>query len=268
MTESAKRTFDNLFKEHYQRLYTMVFRFTGNKEDAEDVLQNAFLNAYKGWDDFRGDSSPFTWLYRITVNTARQTMKKERRLHVTNYAEEHQMTENQVYHVINSAGDSEDQYLVERVKQSCLQMFMNCMPPKYRVVFTLRVILEFTVADTADILECSEAVVKTDLHRAREIIKSHFDGRCSLVCKDGVCCCSTFANHLYKNRQTEKLLTIRAIPQQERDSARRYREELNTVLDFEHLYYTDIRGINYPEFKKHIKELREEGRLHILNDKN
>ena len=260
-----QQNFDTVFERHYKRLYTMVFRMTGCPEDTEDVMQEAFLNAYKAWDGFRGESAVYTWLYRIALNAAKTRFRKEGRLRVTCYAEEHDLTERDVYGYINRAGYCSDDYLVERVKQSCLQMFMNCMPPKYRVVFTLRVILDFSVADTAEILECSQGVVKTDLHRARELIKAHFDGRCSLVRKDGICHCSTFASHILKCGNEDKLMAIRAIPQQERESERRYNEELDRILDFEPLYYTDIQARDFEDFKEHIKKLRKEGNLTLLD---
>ncbi len=260
-----QQDFDSVFNQHYKRLYTMVFRMTGCREDTEDVMQEAFLNAYKGWQNFRGDSSYYTWLYKIALNTARNRFHKERRLHVTTYAEEHELTERDVYEVINQAGYSDDDYLVERVKQSCLQMFMNCMPPRYRVVFTLRVILDFSVADTAEILECSQAMVKTDLHRARDLIKAHFDGRCSLVRKDGVCYCSTFACHIQKNDNLDKLLSIRAVPQEERESKKRFQDELEQILDFEPLYHTTIEGQTLEQFKQRVKKLRKQGNIKMLD---
>jgi RNA polymerase sigma-70 factor (ECF subfamily) len=201
--------FENLYKKYYRRLYTLAFRMTGSADDAEDVLQTAFLNAYSAYGNFRGESSPYTWLYRIVVNTAKRYVRFREKLPITEYAEKNDTTEAEVYAHINSFGRVEDEVLVTLTRETCLQMFMNCMPDKYRAVFTLRRILHCSTSETAEILEISEDAVKTNLHRARRIIRDHFEGRCSLIKPGSLCNCRGYAAFLEKNRRTSVLLDIK-----------------------------------------------------------
>ena len=169
-------SFESIYKNNYEKLYTLSFRLTGNREDAEDVLQIAFLNACKAFDKFRGDADIATWLYRIVINASRKFWKDAAKLPADSYAEETGQSLESVFDHINSYGTVEDTVLVNQIRESCLQMFMNCMPAIYRAVFTLRVILGFTVKEVMEILELSESSVKVTLHRARKTAASHFNG--------------------------------------------------------------------------------------------
>ena len=70
--------FGELVRRHQDRLYNTVYRLLDNQEDAYDVVQDAFLNAYQSLESFKGDSLFFTWLYRIAVNTAISLKRKRR----------------------------------------------------------------------------------------------------------------------------------------------------------------------------------------------
>ncbi len=66
---------------------------TGNIEESEDILQTAFLNAYKAFDNFRYESSVYTWLYKIVLNTSKKFYREARKLPVEEYSETHNITE-------------------------------------------------------------------------------------------------------------------------------------------------------------------------------
>jgi RNA polymerase sigma-70 factor (ECF subfamily) len=70
--------FDELVRRYQDRLYNTVYRLVDNAEDAQDVVQDAFLNAYQSLDSFKGDSLFFTWLYRIAINTAISLKRKQK----------------------------------------------------------------------------------------------------------------------------------------------------------------------------------------------
>ena len=74
-----RTAFDELVRRTYADTYTLAVRLTGNEEDARDVVQEAYLRAWKGIRRFRGDSAFPTWMYRITANTAYSVVKRRRR---------------------------------------------------------------------------------------------------------------------------------------------------------------------------------------------
>ena len=85
---SPEQALELEFRHNYRKLFTLAFRLSGNCDDAEDILQNSFLNALRGLDGFRGGSSLYTWLYRIVINTSKSYGRKDLRLPVVIIAEE------------------------------------------------------------------------------------------------------------------------------------------------------------------------------------
>src|SRR6186997_2586456 len=78
--KGSRPDFDELVRRTYVDTYTLAVRLTGNEEDARDVVQEAYLRAWKGIRRFRGDARFSTWMYRITANTASTAVQKRRRL--------------------------------------------------------------------------------------------------------------------------------------------------------------------------------------------
>lgn len=259
-----KTKFAAVYQTQYDKLYTLAFRMTGNKEDAEDVLQTAFLNAYQAFDSFRQDSAVSTWLYRIVMNVAKKYTQELRKLPVEKYAEEHQISQADVYAYINRFGQIEDDVLTNCTRETCLQMFMNCMPPKYRAVYTLRIILDFSVQETAEILDIRENTVKVNLHRARNIIKDHFMGRCSLIQPGALCDCRSYAKYLLETKRTRFLLDIETVRNKEQVAVAKFCNEMREILQIEELYNTRIIPLDYAEFLARIKTIRQEKHLKIL----
>src|SRR3954467_14711300 len=74
-----RSAFDDLVRATYADTFTLARRLTGNEEDARDVVQDAYLRAWKGIDKFRGEAAFSTWMYRITANAASTLMRKRRR---------------------------------------------------------------------------------------------------------------------------------------------------------------------------------------------
>ncbi|MFZ5968333.1 MAG: RNA polymerase sigma factor [Bacillota bacterium] len=256
--------FDELYQEHYKKLYTLAFRITGNKEDAEDVLQNAFLSAYKAFSNFRGESSVYTWLYRIVVNEANRYVDYVEKLPVDRYAEENQISSKDVFDYINSFGEVEDEVMTNNARETCLQLFMNCMPSKYRVVFTLRVILQFSVQETAEMLEISENAVKVHLHRARGLLKSFMDGRCSLINPENPCKCSSWVKYALDSKRDILIEDIKVIRNNEKKVAEEFKTEVEELLSISELYNTLVVPGPYELFKERIKNLMSERRLKLL----
>jgi RNA polymerase sigma-70 factor (ECF subfamily) len=259
-----KTNFNSIYKTHYAKLYTLAFRMTGNREDAEDILQTSFLNAYRAYEKFRFQSTLYTWLYKIVLNESKRLYKEARRLPAVEYSESHNISQGEFYNHINSFGTTEDNALTAQTKEACLQMFMNCMPSKYRSVFTLRIILQFSVKETAEILEISESTVKVNLHRAKKIIKSHFDGRCSLIKPGWMCDCRKYAKYLMESNNVHHLIDIETIRNKEKAATEEYTSELKEILQIDELYDTTVKPLDFVEFLERVKKLHKEKGITIL----
>src|SRR5881227_3784809 len=102
-----RSAFDELVRATYAEAYTLAYRLTGNEEDARDVVQEAYLRAYKGLKRFRGDARFSTWMYRITANCAATAMGKRARTRHEELDEDTDLSDVRPEHDPEAAADAE-----------------------------------------------------------------------------------------------------------------------------------------------------------------
>lgn len=262
--------FDKVYQENYTKLYNLAYRMTGNLHDAEDVLQTAFLNAYKGYSQFREDSSVETWLYQIVLNESKQYYKKINKMPMDRFAEENRISLEEAYGYINKYGTVEDEVMYVATKEACLQMFMTCLSSKLRAVFTLRVVLDFTTDEVAEILNIKPSSVKVYLHRARNYISDSIKGKCSLINPNNPCKCSSWIKYALETGLKIDNEDIKIIQKKETLIQTKFKNELSDLYKVMVLYNTQVIPKPYDSFKSHIKTLMMQKQYKLLdyNDEN
>jgi len=149
------------------KIYRVVLKILNDPQDAEDVLQETFIKAYRSLPSFEGRSSLATWLYRIAVNEALMVMRK-RKGDVISIDEGKDSSEEQVEPVeIADWCCLPESDLLSAESRQFLDRAMQSLTPALRAVFVLRDIEGLSVKETADALDLSEPAVKTRLLRAR-----------------------------------------------------------------------------------------------------
>lgn len=158
----------NELAERYQRnIFRLAQNITQNREDAEDVLQEAFLKAYEHLPDFHGDSKFYTWIVRIAVNEALMKLRK-RKWDKTVWLDEPVDTgEDSVAREIAVWEDNPEQRYSKEELHDILDKAVNGLAPPYRTVFVLRDMEGLSTEETAEALELSVPAVKSRLLRAR-----------------------------------------------------------------------------------------------------
>src|SRR5690606_13643533 len=141
-----------LYKLYSRAMYNVGYRITGNGEDAEDVLQEAFVSAFKNLDRYRGDSTFGAWLKRIVVNKSINVIKK-RRGNVLVQPEELDIPEEE------SEPDYRPELSVDTVRR-CIDM----LPDGYRAVLSLYLLEGYDHEEIAGILEVTESTSKSQLN--------------------------------------------------------------------------------------------------------
>ena len=163
--------FEELVTRHEQRVYTLARRILGQEQDAEDVTQQAFVNALEHLDTFRGEASFATWLSRIATHAALKVIRKRRGLLTVSLeaATEEDETYGSVPHpeYIADWRESPAQLVTRRETQRLIDEALARLDEKHRVVFLLRDVEGMSVKETAAALGLSEANVKVRLLRAR-----------------------------------------------------------------------------------------------------
>ncbi len=173
--------FARLIDAYSAQIYRLALKMLNDPNDAEDVLQETFIKAYRYLPSFEGRSSLSTWLYRITTNEALMILRKrkpqEALLESDRQGEDDEVGE---FQIVDWCCMPEHELLSSESRQF-LDQAMEKLSPALKVVFLLRDVQGLSIKETADVLDVSEAAVKTRLLRARlqlrEELSSYFGDR-------------------------------------------------------------------------------------------
>ena len=162
--------FVELSKRHANRVFQTAYRITKNRQDAEDALQEAFLNAFTHLKNFEGRSSFSTWLTRIAINSALMTLRKKRNSH------EIPIDDGPVGNFVirepqSPMGDPESHY-VRGERHKLLRKAIHRLPPIYREVIHLQESKEHSLREIAQSLGITVPAVKSRLSRAKNALRT------------------------------------------------------------------------------------------------
>lgn len=160
--EGDSDAFASLFNAHKTRIYSLCLRMTSNTAEAEDLTQDAFLQAFRKLGTFRGDSALSTWLYRVAVNTVLMHLRKKG-LRVISLD---QPVEEQDGSVKREQGKLDDR-LSGSVDRIALTRAMKELPAGYRTIFLLHEVKGYEHREIAHLLKCSVGNSKSQLHKAK-----------------------------------------------------------------------------------------------------
>ena len=159
--------FSELVNRYQNKIYRLAKHITQNDEDAEDVLQEAFLKAYEHLDGFQGNSRFYTWIVRIAVNEALMKLRKRKGDRFVSLDEPVETGEEQVKREIAVWDDNPEQQYSQEEMRAILDEAIEGLKPDFRTVFLLRDIEELSTEETAETLGISIPAVKSRLLRAR-----------------------------------------------------------------------------------------------------
>jgi RNA polymerase sigma-70 factor, ECF subfamily len=153
--------FEILMRRHNRRVFRATRAILKRDDEAEDVMQEAYVRAYEHLAEFRGEASFSTWLTRIAIHEALARRRKEQRFDPLDTAPRESMVMS-VEPPRNPEQQVNDQQL-----RAVLERAIDALPDEFRMVFVLRAVEQMTGAETAACLDIPEETVKTRLHRAR-----------------------------------------------------------------------------------------------------
>ena len=162
-----QNAFAELVNRYERKIYRLAKNITRNDEDAEDVLQDAFLKAYTHLDNFKGDSKFYTWIVRIAVNEALMRLRKRKTDRSVPLDEPVELGEETVQREIAVWEDNPEQQYSQEEWRRILDEAVESLKPDFRTVFVLRDIEELSTEETAETLGISVPAVKSRLLRAR-----------------------------------------------------------------------------------------------------
>jgi len=168
--EGDQLAFSDLVRRYQDRIYNTVYGLVGDRDDADDVAQEAFVKAYRSLGRFRGNSSFYTWIYRIAVNTCLDWMKSRARrsdVPIDRDVPGSPDAASPLYRPPESADTQALRNDLHRVLQEAL----SALSPEFRVTTVLREIDGLSYGEISSILGCSTGTVKSRLFRARSQLR-------------------------------------------------------------------------------------------------
>ena len=166
--------YEMLMRRYNQRLFRVIRSVVMNDDEAEDVLQEAWVRAYEHLDQFAGRASFSTWVTRIAFHEALARTRKNRRWTPLENPEGEIMAEAERR---QTTAETPEMQAERSQLGRMLQAAVDGLPETYRSVFVLREVEQLSTTETAECLELSEEAVKTRLHRSRALLRRDLESR-------------------------------------------------------------------------------------------
>jgi RNA polymerase sigma-70 factor (ECF subfamily) len=164
-----KAAFDLLVRKYQHRVLKLIGRFVSDAAEAEDVAQEAFLKAYRALPAFRGDSAFYTWLYRIAINTAKNTLVSNRRRPVDFDLDLQDPEQHDRQALLKDADTPEGVLLTDEIR-GVVERALEQLPEDLRTAIVLRELEGLSYEEIAEAMDCPVGTVRSRIFRAREAI--------------------------------------------------------------------------------------------------
>jgi RNA polymerase sigma-70 factor (ECF subfamily) len=168
------KAYESLVRTYAPRMVTVARRFLPGEQDSDDAVQEAFISAFQSIQSFESNARLWTWLYRILVNACLMKIRSAKRSRTVSIEEQLPTFDESGHHTHHPRAWPDDAFSrVSRAEtraqvRACIEM----LPESYRTVLILRDIEQRDTDETAEILGCTRANVKTRLHRARQALRT------------------------------------------------------------------------------------------------
>ncbi len=178
-TDQSLRAFDRLYREHVDRMFRLAQRLCGHTDDARDLVQETFLNAYRRFNQFRGDAQVTTWLYTIASRACLRMRRKRkgepaRELSLDEFIP---TSDGELRLQIPVQGLTPEEALEKKELKRALNSAIQKLPSNYRLVLVLRDMEGLSAKEVGHIMGLNERAVKSRLHRARLFVRKELSAR-------------------------------------------------------------------------------------------
>ena len=167
-----KEAFNLLVLKYQRKVGRLVRRLVSNSDEADDVVQDAFIKAYRALPQFRGDSAFYTWLYRIAVNTAKNHLvsRGKRPISLSELTSNEGDDESFEVPVVTIDNNTPEAELMSRQIAEAVNRAVSALPEELRTALSLREIDGLSYEEIAEAMNCPIGTVRTRIFRAREAV--------------------------------------------------------------------------------------------------
>jgi RNA polymerase sigma-70 factor (ECF subfamily) len=175
-----RMAFQALVEKYERRVYAVAYGLLGNREDALDAVQEAFVKVHRSLDRFQGKSSFYTWLYRIAVNAAIDLGRKGSHRQEVEFREEIEPDEERGEYPVAPASEDPSERLMRKELGEIIEDAIGKLPSDQRTAIVLREIEGLSYKEIAGIMGCSEGTVMSRLHYGRKKLQEILGSRTDL----------------------------------------------------------------------------------------
>lgn len=170
------RAFAEIVSLYKDKLYHLACRMTGNRQEAEDVVQDTFLRVFKNLDSFDENQKFSTWIYRIATNQCIDRLRKKRKVYSLDAeTSDHEGIDG--YAMLPCDDRTPESELLLSETQRLIQQAMETLPPKYKSVMILRYMQDLSLQEISEVLDMPVTTVKTRVHRGREFLRKRLENK-------------------------------------------------------------------------------------------
>ena len=167
-----KAAYRTLVERYQVRAHAIAYGVIGNFDDAQDIVQDAFIKAYRNLSAFRGQSSFYTWLYRIVFNLAVDLSRKRYRKAEMSMGDSFMLDGRIGEHGVGAAASGPDEQLEKAEFRKMFREALRQLSPDHRMVIVLREVEGLSYAEISEVVGCSKGTVMSRIHHARRRLQS------------------------------------------------------------------------------------------------
>ncbi|MEK7777154.1 MAG: sigma-70 family RNA polymerase sigma factor [Chloroflexota bacterium] len=168
MSTETPNTFEDVVEKYSAFVYNIALRMTSNTHDAEDITQEAFIDAFRAWDRFRGESQVSTWLYRIAINRSLMKLRKEKKSRQI-------MQEGLEDQDVVDWGEGPERAALTAELRHRMEDGLRLVPKELRAAVVLRDVQGLSTTEAAEVLGITESALKARLHRGRLLLRKYLE---------------------------------------------------------------------------------------------
>ncbi len=232
---------EELVKLYSKNIYNLAYRITGDRHDAEDAMQNTFLQIHQNLNKFRGESKLFTWIYRIALNESLKIKKKVTidKKHFESVDTGIEQFKDSIPSEIKELQTDPEKELIykallQEIKDGCHHFMLFRITEEQRIVFIFRILLGFTFKEISAIIDVSVNIIKSRYNRAKENLNKHVRNRCQWYNNKSSCTCEKCIGFALKT--TPELLNIVSEAADKPEYYKMAAARINQIDDIEAVY--------------------------------
>lgn len=169
--QGSQEAFGQLVSTYEKQVYSLALRMVGDREDAADLTQEAFLRAWRGLGSFKAEATFSTWLYRLTSNVCIDFLRREKRRRTVSLTFRDEDRDMELEMDVPDPASGPEQLAIETENRENMARAMNALSVEFREILTMRIINGLSYEEIAEVLDLKPGTVKSRLSRAREKLR-------------------------------------------------------------------------------------------------